>query len=161
MCEHKRSAGGTRICDQSRRRMVSTDSTRKPWVWPLYSVTIMTSRAVSLGNCANLARSTTGTSAPRRLTMPSTATGMSGAAVSAGVRMTSRTLNTLMPNVSRRPVRVSTPSENISISSLLVPASLVRASIFLSNSDMSASSVWSVARIQPGARRFTAAVDQT
>ena len=39
--------GGTRICDQSRRRMVSTPSTRKPWVWPLYSVTIMISRAAA------------------------------------------------------------------------------------------------------------------
>ena len=38
--------------------------------------------------------------------------------------------------VSRRPVRLSTPSENNSSSSLLVPASLVRASMFLSSSDM-------------------------
>ncbi len=40
-------SGGTRICAQSRRRMVSTDSTRKPCVRPLYSVTIMISRGVS------------------------------------------------------------------------------------------------------------------
>ena len=33
--------GGARIADQSMRRMVSTDSTRKPSVWPLYSESIM------------------------------------------------------------------------------------------------------------------------
>ena len=59
-------SGGTRICDQSRRRMVSTASTRKPWVWPLYSVTIMMSRGESGCMPAYLARSTTGTRTPRR-----------------------------------------------------------------------------------------------
>ncbi len=38
--------------------------------------------------------------------MPLTAAGMSGAAVIGGVRITSRTLKTLMPKVSRRPVRM-------------------------------------------------------
>ena len=61
---------------------------------------------------------------------------MSGARVIAGTRITSRTLNTLMPNVSLRPVRLSVPRVNSRISSLLVPASLVRASIFFKSSDM-------------------------
>ena len=39
----------------------------------------------------------TGTNEPRKLTMPSTAFGMSGAQAIAGVRSTSRTLKTLMP----------------------------------------------------------------
>src|SRR5688572_18891860 len=63
--------------------------------------------------------------------MPSSAAGMSGARVTAGARMTSRTLKTLMPNVSHRPVEGSEPSENSRISSLLVPASVLRASAFL------------------------------
>ncbi len=67
---------------------------------------------------------------------PSTASGMSGAAVIGGVRITSRTLNTLIPKVSRLPVRLSTPSENSSSSSLLVPASLARASMFFISSDI-------------------------
>ncbi|EKE17077.1 MAG: hypothetical protein ACD_10C00632G0002 [uncultured bacterium] len=90
-------SGGTRICPQSRRKIVSTDSTRKPWVCPLYSVTIMTSRLVSLCTPVYVARSTTGTRTPRRLTMPTTDGGMSGATVISGVRITSRTLKTLMP----------------------------------------------------------------
>lgn len=68
--------------------------------------------------------------------MPCTASGMSGAAVIAGVRITSRTLNTLMPKVSRRPVRASTPRVKSRISSLFVPARRVRASMFFSSSDM-------------------------
>jgi hypothetical protein len=73
-----------RICAQSRRRMVSTASTRKPWVWPLYSVTIMISRG-----CVGDRRRRTcpgrppAPGAPRRLTMPLTASGISGAAVMA------------------------------------------------------------------------------
>ena len=90
-------SGGTRILLQSRRRMVSTPSTRKPCVCPLYSVTIMISRGVVAEIPEYLARSITGTSAPRRLTMPSTEDGISGAAVIIGVRITSRTLKTLMP----------------------------------------------------------------
>ena len=53
-----------------------------------------------------------------------------------GVRMTSRTLKTLIPKVSRRPVRGSVPRVNSRISSLLVPARRVRASIFLRSSDI-------------------------
>ena len=41
-------AGGTFIFDQSRRRMVSTADTSRPWVRPLYSVTIITSPLVSV-----------------------------------------------------------------------------------------------------------------
>ncbi len=118
--------------------MVSTPSTRKPWVWPLYSVTIMMSRGVSEGMPMNSARSTTGTSAPRRDTMPLTEADISGAAVMVGVRITSRTLKTLMPKTSRRLVRPSTPSANIRTSSLLVPANRVRASMLLNMSDMPA-----------------------
>ena len=33
--------GGARIADQSRRKIVSTVSTSKPSVWPLYSASIM------------------------------------------------------------------------------------------------------------------------
>ncbi|MPN17497.1 hypothetical protein SDC9_164851 [bioreactor metagenome] len=90
-------SGGTRILLQSRRRMVSTPSTKKPWVCPLYSVTIMISRGVPGVMPEYFARSITGTSAPRKLTIPSTEDGISGAAVIAGVRITSRTLKTLMP----------------------------------------------------------------
>jgi hypothetical protein len=68
--------------------------------------------------------------------MPLTAAGISGADVISGVRITSRTLKTLMPKVSVLPVRASRPSENSRISSLLVPASRVRASMFFSSSDI-------------------------
>jgi hypothetical protein len=70
----------------------------------------------------NLARAITGMMLPRREITPSTPTGMLGVLVTAGVWHTSRTLNTLMPNIS--PV----PRENSRISILLEPASLDLAS---------------------------------
>ncbi len=90
-------SGGTRMADQSIRRMVSTDSTRNPWVWPLYSVMIVMSGRVSSGIPMYLANPMMGISMPRRLTIPSTVSGISGARVMGGVRNTSRTLKTLIP----------------------------------------------------------------
>jgi hypothetical protein len=63
----------------------------------LYSVTIMISGVASTATPRWRARSTTGTSIPRKLTIPWTVGGISGARVIAGVRITSRTLKTLMP----------------------------------------------------------------
>ena len=64
----------------------------------------------------------TGMMLPRNEMTPSTPAGMLGVFVMGGVFVTSRTLNTLIPNVSRVPKLKSR------ISILLDPASLVRAS---------------------------------
>ena len=89
----------------------------------LYSVTIIDPpRPVMPGRFNALPSEITGITLPRREISPSTPAGMLGALVMNGVLETSRTLNTLMPNVS--PV----PSENSRISMRLLPASLVRAS---------------------------------
>ena len=121
-------ASGARIFSQSMRMMRSTESTRKAWVLLLNSVTIIESywRPAAPGAPMNLPSEMMGMMLPRREITPSTPKGMLGDLVISGVWETSRTLKTLMPNVSR------VPSENSRISILLEPASLVRASTLAS-----------------------------
>ncbi len=90
----------------------------------LYSVIIIVSQDDSEGSDspAKRDRLITGMMLPRRLMTPSTPSGMFGVRVTFGVLVTSRTLNTLMPKVSRE------PRENSRISILFDPARRVRAS---------------------------------
>ncbi|OIQ81954.1 hypothetical protein GALL_362620 [mine drainage metagenome] len=111
---------------QSRRTISSTSSTAKPCTERSYSLTIRMFSADGLQPTTD-GRSITGTICPRILATPSTCRGAPGIAVSGGITIASRTLNTLMPKTSRRPPG-SLPRRNSSSSNLLVPASRERSS---------------------------------
>jgi len=120
--------GGAFTLSQSSLSILSTECTRNPWTFLLYSVTIRILGPSSASTPQNVCRLITGTMDPRRLTIPSTLSGIFGAWVISGTCITSRTLNTLMPKTSSRPVALSFPRLNRRTSSLLVPASWVLSS---------------------------------
>jgi hypothetical protein len=113
--------------------MRSTDSTRKPSVRLLYSVTIIAapSGAPAGARPRMTPSDSTGITLPRSEIRPSTPGGMLGVRVMKGVRDTSRTLKTLMPKFS--PV----PSENSRISMRFEPASVARPSTASNRADSS------------------------
>ena len=110
---------GVFTCSQSTRTMRSTSATWNAWMWLLNSVMMSLVSGPEIVSPTNADRLITGMMLPRSEMMPSTPCGMFGARVISGASQTSRTLNTLMPKVSRP------PSLNSSSSILLEPASLV------------------------------------
>lgn len=115
--------------------MRSTDSTRKPSVRLLYSVTIIALPRGAPGAVRPRIwpSDNTGMTLPRSEMRPSTPAGMLGVRVISGVFDTSRTLNTLMPKCS--PV----PSEKSRISMRFEPASVARPSTASKSAEASCS----------------------
>src|SRR5690606_9605107 len=118
---------GDFTCSQSTRTMRSTSPTRNACVLDENSVMISLPPSAVCSMPRQRARPMTGMIAPRRLMIPSTPCGMFGVGVMGFISHTSRTLNTLMPKVSRP------PSENSSSSMRLEPASRAFCSTTLSS----------------------------
>ena len=128
-------------CFHSSRTISFTSSTANAWVVRANSVT---SKIPS--PCLGVQPTTAGRLMtviiwPRILATPITEGGMLTMAVISGMTRISRTLNTLMPNNSRRVVPGASPKRNSSNSNMLLAARLVRSSmsrmdVFMASSEI-------------------------